>query len=244
MAPHPAPLNAAPLKAIFEGLEPLIAALEPHPVYAIGGIVRAFLRHDPLTGLDTDLTTPATPAQVQAACIACKIPVTTPGIRWGTVNLHLPEKMLEITTFRQEAYLAGSRYPTVNFTESLETDAQRRDFTINAIYLSPDGTLTDPFGGAEDLRHGIVKFIGNPAQRLREDPLRLLRFFRFCGHYGLGGLTPELAEVLVQSAPALHNLSRTRVQTEWQKLQKTPQAATVIAELQRLNITPYIQSRM
>lgn len=229
---------------LFSGLEPLLEALASHEVRAVGGSVRAALRHDPLAGVEIDLATTATPTQVQQGLLNAKITVTLPGIRWGTVNAHLNEKTYEITTLRKDIYAPGSRYPTVTFLPSWDEDAARRDFTINAIYLSPDGSLFDPYNGQEDLKNGIVRFIGDPALRLREDPLRLLRFWRFCGHYGLGGITPELLETLLQAAPALATLSRTRVQAEWQKLAQTPQSATIIAELERVGLLPSIQARL
>lgn len=232
------------MHSLFHGLEDLLLALGEENLRAVGGSVRAVLRRDPLLGVDIDLATPLPPLAVQKALLEAKIPTSTPGIRWGTVTAQLAEKTYEITTLRQDTYLNGSRYPTVSFITSWPEDALRRDFTINAIYLSPNGDFFDPTGGTEDLKNGIVRFIGDPALRLREDPLRLLRFWRFCGHYGLGGLTPELAEIFRAAAPALTTLSHNRVEHEWKKLLATPQAATVQAEIERLGLMSAIQSRL
>lgn len=232
------------MHGLFSGLEPLLTALSAHQVKAVGGSVRAVLRKDPLIGVEIDLATTALPNQVQEACLKAGLAVTAPGLRWGTVTVQLEGVAYEVTTLRNDTYLKGSRYPTVHFTQSWEEDAARRDFTINAIYLSPQGELFDPFGGAEDLKNGIVKFVGDPMTRLTEDPLRLLRFWRFCAHYGLGGLTPELAEVFAQALPGLATLSRTKVQREWEKLLKAPQAPTVVAELQRQGLLEAIRARL
>ncbi|MBI1308993.1 MAG: hypothetical protein GC129_03915 [Proteobacteria bacterium] len=229
---------------LFNGLENILQALDGYEVRAVGGAVRAVLRHDPLADIEIDLATPATPEQVLSACLSAKLATTTPGLRWGTVTVHLAGRPYEVTSLRQDSYVGGSRYPTVSFTQNWSLDAARRDFTINAVYLSPDGTLYDPYGGEQDLKNGLVRFIGEPATRLREDPLRLLRFFRFCGHYGLGGLIPEVVEAFHQAAPALATLSRTRVQKEWSRLLQTPQAATITAEVARLGLMDAIQARL
>lgn len=232
------------MHSLFNGLEELFAAIPPGNLRAVGGAVRAVLRRDPLQNIEIDLATPLLPDTVLKALTEAKIPTSSPGLRWGTVTAHLAEKTYEITTLRQDTYVGGSRYPTVTFITDWEEDARRRDFTINAIYLTEDGEFYDPFNGAEDLKNGIVRFIGDPSTRLREDPLRLLRFWRFCGHYGLGGLTPELLEAFHAAAPGLSTLSHARMGQEWQKLQQTPQAASIIFELERNGLMPYIQARL
>lgn len=229
---------------LFNGLEELIQAFDSSELRAVGGAVRAVLRHDPLQNVEIDLATPLPPAEVQQKLAAAGIAFATPGVRWGTVTARLNERSYEITTLRQDSYLNGSRYPAVTFITDWEQDARRRDFTINAIYLAPEGSFFDPTGGAEDLKNGVVRFIGDPAIRLREDPLRLLRFWRFCGHYGLGGVTPELLDIFQTAAPALSTLSHSRVAQEWAKLQQTPQAASVEAELERNGLLRFIKARL
>lgn len=232
------------MHSLFVSLEPLLTALEPFEVRAVGGAVRAVLRRDPLLNVEVDFATNALPNQVLECCLNAGLPTATPGLRWGTVTVQVAERQYEITTLRQDTYLKGSRYPTVHFTQSWDEDAARRDFTINAAYLSPEGELFDPYNGAEDLKNGIVRFIGEPMVRLTEDPLRMLRFWRFCAHYGMGGVTSEVVEAFVQAAPGLATLSRSRVQREWEKLLQAPQAATVVAELQRLGLLESIRERL
>lgn len=221
---------------LFAPAEPILAALGPEKVRAVGGAVRAYLRKDPLTTIELDLATPHPPDETERLLRAAGIPATGAGKRWGTVTAHLGGTAYEITSLRTDAYTPGSRYPAVTFIQDWETDAHRRDFTINAVYLSPDEEIFDPFDGQADLKNGIVRFIGEPERRLAEDPLRLIRFWRFCGLYGLGGVTPELVTAFRQALPALANVSRTRRAAEWEKLLATPQAATIVTELQRHNL--------
>lgn len=218
---------------LFTPTAAITSALAPHEVRAVGGAVRAWLRKDPMQGIDLDFATTASPDDIEKLLHAAGIVTTDVGKRWGTITAHLNGETYEITSLRQDVYTPGSRYPTVNFITDWDADALRRDFTINAIYLNADETLFDPFDGATDLRNGIVKFIGQPEVRLSEDPLRLYRFWRFCGTYGLGGVTTELVAAFQQATPGLISVSRNRRQTEWTRLLETPQSATVLAELQR-----------
>ncbi len=227
---------------LFTPVTAILEAMHAHEVRAVGGSVRAYLRHDPTTGLDLDLATTATPDETERALHTAGIVTTDAGKRWGTITAHIGGQTFEITSLRQDTYMPGSRYPTVTFGTDWETDALRRDFTINAIYLSPaagegeEPEIYDPFDGQTDLRNGIVKFIGDPEKRLSEDPLRLYRFWRFCGTYGMGGVTTDLITIFQNAIPGLVSVSRNRRQSEWTKLLATPQAATVLAELERHNL--------
>lgn len=218
---------------LFTAVTPILEALAPHEVRAVGGAVRAWLRHDPTNGVDLDLATTASPEETEKLLHAAGILTTDAGKRWGTITAHINGETYEITSLRQDVYTPGSRYPTVSFITDWEADAHRRDFTINAIYVSPNDDIYDPFDGVTDLRNGIVRFIGQPEARLSEDPLRLYRFWRFCGTYGIGGATTELMTVFQNALPGLISVSRARRQTEWNRLLESPQAATVVAELQR-----------
>lgn len=221
------------MNQLLTPVSPILEALRPHEVRAVGGAVRAALRHDPANGNDLDLATTATPDECEKTLRTAGIITTDAGKRWGTITAHLGAESYEITSLRQDTYTPGSRYPTVSFGVDWQTDAHRRDFTFNAIYMDENGEVYDPFDGVTDLRNGVVRFIGQPEVRLSEDPLRLYRFWRFCGHYGLGGATTELITIFQQATPGLISVSRTRRQNEWSRLLATPQAATVVAELQR-----------
>lgn len=213
-------LFTAPVLAVTQ-------ALLPAQTRAVGGAVRALLAGEPMAHVDVDLATTATPEEMLTRLKQVQIAVDEAGLRWGSLVAGEGENTVDVTTLRQDKYLPGSRYPTVTWTTDWHTDSLRRDFTINAIYLSPDGTCFDPHNGQADLEAGIVRFIGDPATRLAEDPLRLLRFFRFCGTYGLAGFTPELEPILAAAVPALKSLSRARVADELAKLERTPHAVTV-----------------
>ncbi|MFZ2587179.1 MAG: hypothetical protein WAZ18_03525 [Alphaproteobacteria bacterium] len=215
----------------------VVQALLPAPTKAVGGSVRCLLLGHPMAQVDVDLATEALPDEIEQRLRRAKIPFDAQGKRWGSFTAKpAPGVEVDITSLRADSYLPGSRYPNVNFGVGWEADAARRDFTIGAIYMAPDGTLTDPLGGEADLKAGLVRFIGDPAQRLREDPLRLLRFYRFCGQYGLAGITEDLKPVLAQAAPALATLSAARKADEFAKLAKTPHAVSVSTAMEALGV--------
>ncbi|HEX2859041.1 MAG TPA: hypothetical protein VHP58_02430 [Alphaproteobacteria bacterium] len=217
------------MSAIFPPLAlTIVEALKGHDTRAVGGWVRALLRGESMAGVECDLATTATPDQMAEAFTKALLEFGEDGRRWGTLVVRDGAETIEVTTLRQDSYKAGSRYPDVQWTTDWNVDAPRRDFTFNAIYMGADGTAFDPFNGQNDLAGGIVRFIGEPNVRLSEDPLRWLRFWRFCGRYGLAGYTDAMKEVLTISAPALRNLSRHRVAHEWEKLQHTAHASEVL----------------
>jgi tRNA nucleotidyltransferase (CCA-adding enzyme) len=178
--------------------------------WCVGGAIRdALLGGDPL---DWDLATPATPTEVRELFGRRRtIPV---GIEFGTVSV-LDEAGVphEITTFRRDVRTDG-RHAEVEFGASLDEDLSRRDFTINAIAFRPrTGEVRDPFGGQGDLRAGIVRAVGDPEQRMKEDRLRALRAIRFASRYEFT-IEPSTLAAIRKSAPHLTRLSHERVQQE------------------------------
>ena len=178
--------------------------------WCVGGAIRdALLGGDPL---DWDLATPATPAEVRELFGRRRtIPV---GIDFGTVSV-LDDQGVphEITTFRRDVRTDG-RHAEVEFGASLDEDLSRRDFTINAIAFRPrTGEVRDPFGGQGDIRAGIVRAVGDPEQRMREDRLRALRAIRFASRYEFS-IEPSTLAAIRNSAPHLTRLSHERVQQE------------------------------
>src|SRR5437868_11769947 len=125
------------------------------------------------------------------------------GLAHGTVTAISGGKPFEITTLRRDVDTDG-RHATVAYTDDWAADAARRDFTMNALYAEPDGTIFDPTGGLADLEAGHVRFVGDAAMRIREDYLRLLRFFRFFAHYGRG---PADAAALAAAANLAPNIA-------------------------------------
>ena len=165
--------------------------------------------------LDWDLATDATPDDVRRIFGRNRtIPV---GIEFGTVGvLDRGGVMHEVTTFRRDVDTDG-RHAVVEFGASLDEDLARRDFTINAIAVSPhDGEIRDPFGGREDLERGVVRAVGEPQQRMREDRLRALRGIRFTARFGFE-LDPSTWQAIRASAPHLTRLSAERVKQELDK---------------------------
>ena len=154
-----------------------------HTPYLVGGCVRDLLRGAEPD--DYDMTSDARPEEVMAIFGADAHPT---GLMHGTVTLVRGGLAVEHTTERCDGAYRDSRHPeSVRFTSSIEEDLARRDFTVNAIALSPEGTLVDPFGGREDLRSGVLRCVGDPARRFAEDALRILRLLRFASRAGAEG---------------------------------------------------------
>lgn len=181
--------------------------------YVVGGTVR-----DLLLGLepkDYDVATPYEPEQVKKILEHAGYKVYDKGIQFGTVAVLLENGIeIEITTFRKEQY-RDSRKPMVEFTDSLYEDLSRRDFTINAMAMDVDGNVIDPFNGQVDLCFGVLRFVGCPDERIREDPLRMLRACRFGGRGFLLGI--EVIEAIWANRKQLKRISAERVTEEFRK---------------------------
>lgn len=214
----------------------VVQALLPADTRAVGGAVRSLLLAEPMAHVEVDVACDIPPDEMAVRLRRAGLAFGEEGRRWGSLAVQSGGEVVDVTSLRQDSYVPGSRYPTVAWTTDWGVDAARRDFTMNAVYMAPDGSLFDPYGGEADVRAGIVRFIGDPAQRLREDPLRMLRFFRFCGLYGLAGMTEELVPVLAQAAPAVASLSRVRVEQELAKLRLTPHAVSVLRAMAEVGL--------
>ena len=209
----------------------LLAALTAAGIEArfVGGCVRdALLRQE--TG-DIDLATPARPEAVMAALAAARIKVLPTGIAHGTVTAVISRRSFEITTLRRDVETDG-RHAVVAFGADWSEDAARRDFTINALYLSPDGTIYDPAGGEADLAARRVRFVGDPATRIAEDVLRILRYYRFEARFG-GGEGDAGARAAYRAAVAkLPSLSADRVWRELGRLLSLPRPVRALKLMQ------------
>jgi tRNA nucleotidyltransferase (CCA-adding enzyme) len=183
-----------------------------HEVWCVGGAVRDALLGDPQS--DVDLATSATPDQVQALFPRRTVAI---GVRFGTVGvLDRDRRLHEVTTFRRDVATDG-RHAVVAYGVSLEDDLARRDLTINAIAYHPlRGEWRDPFDGAGDLERGLVRAVGEPAQRFREDYLRILRALRFAARLDFR-IDEATWAAMVAEAPGLARLSAERVREEWRK---------------------------
>ena len=192
----------------------------------VGGCVRDAILGRPVK--DIDLATHDPPPAVIELLEAAGIQAIPTGIAHGTVTAVIGRDHFEITTLRLDVETDGRR-ARVAFTDDWMADAARRDLTINALLAAPDGTLYDPFGGLEDLKLGRIRFVGDPSARIREDVLRLLRFFRFYAHYGKPPIDEECRLACKELAHLLPTLSGERVAAETLKLLSAPDPARVVA---------------
>jgi len=185
------------------------------PVRFVGGCVRDALLDRIGPGTDVDIATPLPPEAVVEALKAARLRAIPTGMAHGTVTALDPAsgRTFEITTLRLDVATDG-RHATVAFTDDWRADAARRDFTMNALSADPDGTVHDYFGGVQDALAGRVRFVGDPARRLEEDYLRLLRFFRFHAHYGRGAPDAQALAACRSHAAGLERISGERLRGE------------------------------
>lgn len=205
------------------GLQAVLARLREagHVGRCVGGAVRNALLGEPVS--DIDIATTAPPKAVLKLFAKDGYRAIPTGIDHGTVTVVVGDRSFEITTLRRDVATDG-RHAKVVFTEDWSQDAERRDFTINALYVDGDGTLFDPVGGVADLEARCVRFIGDPATRIAEDYLRILRFFRFCAQYGRDKPDRAALDACLAMREGLGTLSAERVRTELLKLLAAPGA--------------------
>ena len=193
--------------------EPLLRGLTAagYQAYAVGGAVRNAILGLPVA--DVDLATSATPEQVTVVADGMGLRVIPTGISHGTVTV----SGLEVTTFRRDVETDG-RHAVVAFSSDIVQDAARRDFTMNALYADADGLVIDPLGGMDDLLARRLRFVGDAAQRITEDYLRILRYFRFHAIYADHGFDSDTLAAISDNLAGLETLSRERIGAEIRKL--------------------------
>jgi poly(A) polymerase len=207
------------------------------PARFVGGAVRDWLLGRTVTDIDIATTLP--PDTVMERLNSFGIRVIPTGLDHGTVTALIEGRSYEITTLRRDLQTDG-RHAVVAFTDDWAADAARRDFTMNALYADPDGTIHDPTGGLKDLEIGLVRFIGDPAQRIAEDRLRLLRYFRFYAWYGLVAPVPADLDACRALAGTPGNLSVERVWMEVKKLFGAPYPFEAIALMEKLGVLAHV----
>ncbi|WP_421839391.1 CCA tRNA nucleotidyltransferase [Novosphingobium sp.] len=220
-----------------EDLAALVAALDPAGeglVRYVGGAVR-----DTLLGIavkDIDMATPLEPPAVIERLKAAGIRSVPTGLAHGTVTAVLADGPVEITTLRRDVSTDG-RHATVAFSTDWSEDAARRDFTINALYADPQGlTVHDYFGGLADLKARRLRFIGDAEARIREDYLRILRYFRFQARFGSLPADAEAEAACSALAPGLKGLSRERIASELLMLLALPNPTPTVARMAELGV--------
>ncbi len=200
----------------------------------VGGCVRNALVNRNV--VDIDIATPLLPAQVIEHLKAANIKAVPTGLSHGTITAVVDGKPFEVTTLRVDVNPLG-RHAEVEFTDDWKKDAARRDFTINAMSANMHGDVFDPFGGIEDLRMGRVVFVGDPEQRIEEDILRILRFFRFYAHFGQGMPDGAALRACARLAHKIPNLSAERIRQETFKILESDRCAVVWNLMLRSGIT-------
>ena len=218
-------------------LAALVGALGADSVRWVGGAVR-----DSLLGLpvkDVDAATLHRPEEVTERLARARIRAVPTGIDHGTVTAILPGGAVEVTTLRRDVSTDGRR-ATVAFATEWRDDAARRDFTLNALYADPVTLeIFDWFGGLDDLAVHHVRFIGDARERIREDHLRILRYYRFQARFG-SALDAEAEEACAELAPTLKGLSRERVAMELLNLLALPDPAPTVARMEQRGVLPVV----
>lgn len=200
-----------------------------HCALIVGGAVRNALMGLPVT--EVDIATSADPETVTKLAETAGFRVVPTGLTHGTVTVVADGTGFEITSFRRDTETFG-RHARVEFDAGLEQDAARRDLTMNALYTDASGAVIDPLCGLDDVLARRVRFVGDPAQRITEDYLRILRFFRFHAQYGGDDLDADALAACAALSAGLETLSAERIGAEMRKLLAAPDPAPAVAAMQ------------
>lgn len=205
----------------------------------VGGSVRDHLAGIPAK--DIDLATDATPEEQIALYRAAGMTFYATGLQHGTLTIRIGTETFEVTSLRTERDHDG-RHATVAFTRDWREDLGRRDLTINAMAMTLDGAIVDPFGGHDDLMAGRVRFVGEAHERIREDYLRILRFFRFHGRFATGTPLDAATECAIrQEGAGLRKISRERIWSEMAKIIAGPDGPKMMRAIVDLGLAPHIE---
>ena len=214
-----------------------------HKLHLVGGYVRDAMlgREHP----DADAATDARPRRIKHLLRPHADHLWTVGERFGTIGTEVEGYTVEVTTYRSDLYTEGSRHPEVTFGDSLEEDLARRDFTINAVAADAlTGEILDPFEGRKDLERGVIRPVGDPLDRMRDDPLRMMRAVRFEATLSTlekpFAMTPDLEGAIRENAHWLESISAERIRDELEKIFLSDNVARGLRTLVRLGLMPYV----
>lgn len=216
-------------------LQAILAALscDGEEARVVGGAVRNHLLGEPIG--DVDIATTCAPAETVRRAEALGLKVVPSGIEHGTVIIVADHRGYETTTLREDIETDGRR-AKVRFGRDWEADARRRDFTVNALYCEADGRIVDLVGGMQDIEARTIRFIGEAEERIREDYLRILRFFRFFAWYGRGRPDSHALLSCARLKDGLDGLSAERVWTEMRRLLAAPDPTRAILWMRQTGI--------
>ena len=203
------------VEKIFSAIESFSEEAE---IRYVGGCVRKIIKDEKVD--DIDLATNIEPTKVKQALENKKINYFETGIKHGTITAVIENNKFEITSLRSDIKTDG-RHAEIEFTTNWVKDAERRDFTINSIYADINGNLFDPFDGKKDLENGILKFVGDPEQRIKEDYLRILRYFRFFTLYSKKDHQADIKKIIKKNIVGIKKLSSERLLDELKKIFKS-----------------------
>jgi poly(A) polymerase len=216
-----------------------------HELYLVGGYVRDKLLRRAGEYPNMDAATDAHPRRIKQLLKPVAEHLWTVGERFGTIVAKIDDYEIDITTYRSDLYTEGSRHPRVRFGERLEEDLARRDFTINAVAADAlTGGILDPFGGRKDLQSGVIRPVGDPLDRMRDDPLRMLRAVRFQATLSKPdkpfAMTPDLEVAIRNNAHWLQSISAERIREEFEKILLSENVAQGLRTLVRLGLMAYV----
>ncbi len=225
-------LESGPVRAVFAAL-----SAPDEEVRVVGGAVRNALMGLPVA--DIDFATTATPDTVATLAAAAGLKVVPTGVEHGTLTLVAGGRGFEVTTLREDVETDGRR-AVVRFGRDWEADAQRRDFTVNALFADVSGTVYDPLAGYGDVKARRIRFIGDPDRRIAEDRLRILRLFRFQAAYGSDGMDADGLAAAIRGRNGLRELSAERIGQEMRRIVLAPGAVAAVTAMQDSGILPIV----
>jgi poly(A) polymerase len=215
----------------------LFSAVEEHggTLRFVGGAVRDTLAG--LSGFDLDLATDLTPDELVEACQDFRLKTVPVGLKFGTTGVVIDNQVLQVSSLKRR--IKKGRHQEEVFTDDWSADAATRDLTINAVYADSKGNVFDYYNGIDDLEHGVVRFIGNAEERIKEDPLRIMRFFRFYSKFGKAPIDKESFDACIKLKDELRKVAIEQVRDELFKLLVTPNASTVMKLIYEHDILGY-----